>query len=39
MRRYFPNTELVEIADAGHWVHADQSRAVADAIAAFISRH
>ena len=39
MRRYFPNTELVEIADAGHWGHADQSRAVADAIAAFISRH
>lgn len=38
MRRYFPETHLVEIPDAGHWVHADQPRAVAAAIAGFLAR-
>ncbi|GAA2179491.1 alpha/beta fold hydrolase [Brooklawnia cerclae] len=36
MRGYFPNTRLQVIPGAGHWVHADQPRAFADALAAFI---
>ena len=36
-RRYFPAAEFETIADAGHWVHADQPRRVRDAIDAFMS--
>jgi pimeloyl-ACP methyl ester carboxylesterase len=36
MYRLFPNTEKLEIADAGHWVHADQPQAVVGALTAFL---
>ncbi|MDR1236954.1 MAG: hypothetical protein LBK28_01805, partial [Propionibacteriaceae bacterium] len=36
MYRLFPNTKKLEIAAAGHWVHADQPRAVIDALTAFL---
>ena len=38
MRRYFPAVELRTIGDAGHWVHAEQPQAVAEAIRRFITR-
>ena len=38
MRDYFPAADLVTIPDAGHWLHADQPQAVAQAIGEFISR-
>lgn len=36
--RLFPNSELVEIPDAGHWVHAEQPEAFLDAVAGFLAR-
>ena len=33
-----PQTEIVEIADAGHMLHTDQPDAVASAIADFLAR-
>ncbi len=35
MRQYFPAVELQTVADAGHWVHADQPQAVIAALLAF----
>jgi pimeloyl-ACP methyl ester carboxylesterase len=32
----FPQARLVTIADAGHWVHADQPQAFADLVEAFL---
>lgn len=37
MRALFPNVRLEVIADAGHWVHADQPHAVADALRRFLA--
>ena len=34
--RFFPNLRLVEIPDAGHWVHAEQPRAFLDAVGPFL---
>lgn len=34
----FPNYELVEIPDAGHWVHAEQAEAFFNAVAHFLYR-
>jgi len=34
--QFFPQAHLVEIADAGHWVHADQPQAFVDALTDFI---
>lgn len=36
MREYFPQAQLVTVADAGHWVHADSPQSVVDAIAALL---
>lgn len=36
MYRLFPNTAHREIPDAGHWVHADQPKAVAEALLEFL---
>lgn len=36
--RYFPNHKLTEVADAGHWVHAEQPAIVVDAIIRFSER-
>lgn len=38
MRSYFPRERLETIPGAGHWIHADQPRAVAHAIAEFVGR-
>lgn len=38
MTALFPNVRLEVVPDAGHWVHAEQPQAVADAIARFLSR-
>lgn len=37
MRALFPSVQLEVIGDASHWVHADQPRAVADALLRFLS--
>lgn len=34
--RWFPQAELRCLADAGHWLHAEQPEAVGDAVAAFL---
>ena len=34
--RYFPNSTLQTIADAGHWIHADQPQTLVDAVALFL---
>lgn len=36
MQALFPNVQRRTIADAGHWLHAEQPRAVAEAIAQFM---
>ena len=38
MAALFPNVELEVVPDAGHWVHAEQPQAVAEAIRRFITR-
>ena len=37
--RLFPKTENVEIAGAGHWVHADAPEAFVEAVSAFLGRN
>ena len=36
LRAYCPQAELVTIADAGHWVHAEQPEAFSDAVMGFV---
>lgn len=36
MERFFPNYELVFIADAGHWLHAEQPHAVVEEMRRFL---
>lgn len=36
IRRLFPRARLVRIAEAGHWVHAEQPQALLDALAPFL---
>jgi len=36
MERLFPNSGIVEIADAGHWVHAEQPEAFLEAVGTFL---
>jgi len=36
LKHYFPNSELVTIENAGHWVHAEQPETFLTAIKAFI---
>lgn len=36
--RLFPQAEYATIADAGHWVHADQPQAFYETVSAFLSR-
>ena len=36
MERLFPNSGSVEIADAGHWVHAEQPEAFLEAVGTFL---
>jgi len=38
MRELFPAVERTVVAEAGHWVHADQPRAVIDALLGFAQR-
>ena len=37
IRRYFPAARIGTIADAGHWLHADQPAAFAEAVADFFA--
>lgn len=37
MRALFPHTKLVTVADAAHWVHADQPRRFAELLAEFVA--
>ena len=37
IERLFPNSRLVSIPQAGHWVHAEQPRAFFDAVEAFLA--
>ena len=39
MHALFPAVELRTIADAGHWVQADQPQAVIDALLGFARDH
>jgi esterase len=39
IREQFPNSELVTIDDAGHWVHADQPDALAEVVTNFLNRN
>ena len=36
IRRLFPNARIARIADAGHWVHAEQPRAFLDLVGRFL---
>jgi len=36
IRRLFPNAEIAHIADAGHWVHAEQPQRFLDIVAPFL---
>lgn len=36
IRAWFPNARIETIADAGHWVHADQPQAVLEAVGTFL---
>lgn len=36
IHRLFPNSRLVGIAEAGHWVHSEQPQAFLDAVAPFL---
>jgi pimeloyl-ACP methyl ester carboxylesterase len=33
---YFPNSHLIYIKDAGHWLHAEQPAAVIETVKAFL---
>jgi len=35
-RRIFPHSQIVEIANAGHWVHAEQPLAFVEAVTSFL---
>lgn len=37
--KFYPNAELTEIKNAGHWVHAEQPAALLDATNDFITQH
>jgi esterase len=37
--RFFPNSHIIHLKDAGHWLHAEQPEAVVKTIRAFLSRH
>ena len=37
IKALFPNAEFTQIADAGHWLHAEQPRPFAAAVAAFLA--
>ncbi|TVP50578.1 MAG: alpha/beta fold hydrolase [Mongoliibacter sp.] len=36
--RLFPNSHLIYIKNAGHWLHAEQPKAVVDTVRAFLKR-
>ena len=36
IRKHFPNTELVTLKKAGHWLHAEQPQAFVDAVLKFL---
>jgi pimeloyl-ACP methyl ester carboxylesterase len=38
IRRYFPNTELHTIKEAGHWLHAEEPATVLDAFRQLLNR-
>ncbi len=38
IRKIFPGAELINIPDAGHWIHADKPDAVADALRSLLYR-
>jgi pimeloyl-ACP methyl ester carboxylesterase len=38
IKKYFPNSEIKDIAGAGHWVHADKPREFADTVKEFLKR-
>ena len=38
IRRYFPRSQLVTIAGAGHWAHVEQPQRFLDAVNAFLQR-
>lgn len=37
LRAYFPQTRVITLKNAGHWLHADAPEAVAETLAAFFS--
>lgn len=36
IRGYFPNARLLQVANAGHWVHSDQPHTVLHLLSAFL---
>jgi esterase len=38
IRRLFPRVEILRLADAGHWVHADKPEAVIEALDRFLPK-
>ncbi|MCH7403684.1 alpha/beta fold hydrolase [Belliella kenyensis] len=38
IEKYFPNHHLIYIKNAGHWLHAEQPKAVIDTVRAFLER-
>lgn len=36
IEKYFPNSKLIYIKNAGHWLHAEQPKAVIDTVKAFL---
>jgi len=39
IEKYFPNSNIHTIKDAGHWLHAEQPQAVLDKITSFLTDH
>ena len=37
IRRLFPNARIARIADAGHWLHAEQPQAFLDIVEPFLA--
>jgi esterase len=37
IKTHFPNSEVITIPNAGHWVHADQPKALIETLEAFLS--